>query len=696
MTKEQIEIVYPDQPGMARWASLLRKELENCHIPGKVAEKTGIRRLSEIREPWLIVLCTPDTPGDPAVEAAIERFTGMGYYHHILTMKISGEPRKSFPKALMYEKLEDGSVVEHEPLAANISASSERESRKRLKLEILRLAAPILGVSFDELRDRRRSRTRRILLAAGTVVLTGIAGFAVYAALHMLQIAGQQKELETRYAEAQEARAEAEEQRDIAREELSVTVGQQAKAVMEKGDNELALLLCLEFLPDCGRSGVMPEVLGSALKNLCKEGYVSVTSKEAYDRTRYPDEREGESSEAENSAKEGTAAGPGKKIYIAVEDDMNGRDGYLLGELGLKTWSEKYRCGVYTGSIYRNDSSQNLQLTWFHFQDREEEDYYLKSADGQYIGLTGPQFLPDGTVIGALFLTGRCFRYDPFEKVYLPFFGEEPSGEESGAVREAEQEEESGTDDPADGLPGVYEADEGVSGFLSFDGVPWILGVMRNGYRVYSQEPFAYLRTLEDVTDLQEIKNTELLCGMTKRGVAVYDRNSLEQRYVIEDEYTVNKNTYTAAAYPDGSGFLVWHISNNNGGEAVYDLWSGERLHVIAPDGMAWSDGLTSGKQLLGAVSQIPTLWDLESGAVAAEVKDVRETEPRPYGLEDESSGFRSGRVIFGHHSDMVLEYREPAVSVPEDLTGRLELARSLLGQRKLTAQERKKYYLDN
>ena len=193
-----IEIVYPGDGPSEKWAGILEKELRNSRIPGAVRRKTGIRSIDEIKEHWLIVVCMPQSPQDPDIGAAIRQFTGDGRYDHILTLLVSGSPEESFPEALCIERLPDGQVIEHEPLAANIVSGSKKESRRKLKVEKLRILAPMLGVSFDELRNRRQRRNRRLVLAVSTAVVLGVAAFLAFAVIRVGRIGKQQEELKRR------------------------------------------------------------------------------------------------------------------------------------------------------------------------------------------------------------------------------------------------------------------------------------------------------------------------------------------------------------------------------------------------------------------------------------------------------------------------------------------------------------------
>ena len=97
----------------------------------------------------------------------IETFSKLHGQDRILALLIEGEPYESFPEPLRFVKRqvvgEDGSIEEVteevEPLAADIRADSLGKMKKKLKVEILRLLAPILNCRFDDLRQRHRERT---------------------------------------------------------------------------------------------------------------------------------------------------------------------------------------------------------------------------------------------------------------------------------------------------------------------------------------------------------------------------------------------------------------------------------------------------------------------------------------------------------------------------------------------------------
>ena len=62
VTIDQISILYPEKPGMESLANTLANKLKRYKIPRSVVKRTGISSLADVKEPWLIVLCVPETP----------------------------------------------------------------------------------------------------------------------------------------------------------------------------------------------------------------------------------------------------------------------------------------------------------------------------------------------------------------------------------------------------------------------------------------------------------------------------------------------------------------------------------------------------------------------------------------------------------------------------------------------------------
>lgn len=136
-----------------------------------------------LRSRYLIAVCSEQTKDSRWCMEEIRLFkeAHQGSTANILTLLVSGEPDKVFPEALLSEERpvtlptgETGFQKEKiEPLSADVRAQSIRKSLKKLKVEALRIAAPILGCRFDDLYQRRQRRKRRntAIAVAGTVAV---------------------------------------------------------------------------------------------------------------------------------------------------------------------------------------------------------------------------------------------------------------------------------------------------------------------------------------------------------------------------------------------------------------------------------------------------------------------------------------------------------------------------------------------
>ena len=194
--------------------------LETYHVPRaarKKLEKKKIKRVfrdqeelpigsdlndnisSALKESeYLIVICSPRTPESYWVCKEIESFIEMHDRDHILAVLIEGEPNESFPPLLLTD--EKGNPVE--PLAADVRGETAKERNKKFKTEILRLAAPVLGCSYDDLKQRHRERIirRTITFVSTGAAIVAVAGaaFGIYnanVAAKMKQLADEKAQL---------------------------------------------------------------------------------------------------------------------------------------------------------------------------------------------------------------------------------------------------------------------------------------------------------------------------------------------------------------------------------------------------------------------------------------------------------------------------------------------------------------------
>jgi hypothetical protein len=207
------------------WAQWLHKELETYRVPRRLVGRKNAfgavpRRIFPVfrdREELpgafdlgsnltdalrlsrnLIVICSPRSASSHWVNEEIKLYKSMGREDRVLCLIVDGEPNATdrpdlglpecFPPALRFRVGADGQLtdVRTEPIAAD--ARKGKDGRENSKLKLL---AGVLGVGFDELKQRehRRVRQQRLRLAAsvfGSLVLLAFVyvamadkGFAV-------------------------------------------------------------------------------------------------------------------------------------------------------------------------------------------------------------------------------------------------------------------------------------------------------------------------------------------------------------------------------------------------------------------------------------------------------------------------------------------------------------------------------------
>lgn len=176
---------------------------------------------------FLIVICSPDTPKSRWVEKEIETFIEMHGTERVLTVLIDGEPQESFPRALSRRKIGD-TYVEVEPLAADIRGDTGKERNKKLKKELIRLMAALLGCRYDDLRQRHKERLVKRVTGIGSAIgitLLAFATMSTWQALLLKEQVDKTFSIQSRY--------------------LSEDVVER----VEEGDRLLATYMGLELLP---------------------------------------------------------------------------------------------------------------------------------------------------------------------------------------------------------------------------------------------------------------------------------------------------------------------------------------------------------------------------------------------------------------------------------------------------------------
>jgi len=155
---------------------------------------------------FLIVVCSKSTKESRWCMEEITYFKELhkGNNSNIITLIVDGEPSEVFPEELCNEMIEvsdaDGNISYQshviEPLAANVSAETTKESLKKLKTEFLRIAAPLLGCGYDTLYNRNQKRHVRRIIIIAALIMTFLFAFGLYTSAMLLEINAQKSALQ--------------------------------------------------------------------------------------------------------------------------------------------------------------------------------------------------------------------------------------------------------------------------------------------------------------------------------------------------------------------------------------------------------------------------------------------------------------------------------------------------------------------
>jgi len=140
---------------------------------------------------YLIVICSPHAAQSNWVSQEIIEFKRLGREDRILALIAAGEPNASdgksrfapedecFPKPIRYRLAPNGELSTEpvEPLAADVREGQERKDDAKLKL-----LAGLVGVNYDDLRQREHERRLRRARIIGAVALALTAIFAAVTA----------------------------------------------------------------------------------------------------------------------------------------------------------------------------------------------------------------------------------------------------------------------------------------------------------------------------------------------------------------------------------------------------------------------------------------------------------------------------------------------------------------------------------
>ena len=132
---------------------------------------------------YLVVICSPRSAVSRWVFEEVRLFKSMGRENRILCLVVDGEPNATdkpesgllecFPESVRYRVGADGHLTDErtEPIAADARPGKDGKGNAKLKL-----LAGILGVNFDDLKQREKQRQfwRRIQWSSALVVLAAV------------------------------------------------------------------------------------------------------------------------------------------------------------------------------------------------------------------------------------------------------------------------------------------------------------------------------------------------------------------------------------------------------------------------------------------------------------------------------------------------------------------------------------------
>lgn len=238
-------------------AEKIHQKLERYHIPKKIRESSGKKKISRIfrdkeelplssnltkdiyealdHSEFLVLICSPESMASIWVQRELEYFLEKHDREHVIAVLASGEPEESFPDALCRETKNISDIygetitvtVPVEPLAADLRGKSKKESLKKLNVEILRLLACMLRCPYDSLKQRHREYLIKRTACITSVVIVAMGIFGGYS-----------------YSQSQQIRAEHEVSLKHQKESVqnqAKNLAQQSVDALSEGNREEAL-----------------------------------------------------------------------------------------------------------------------------------------------------------------------------------------------------------------------------------------------------------------------------------------------------------------------------------------------------------------------------------------------------------------------------------------------------------------------
>ena len=252
-------ISYRHAPLDSKVAEHVQKSLEHFHIPGAIRKKTGKKKIERIfrdkdelpitsdltdtisnaleKADYLIVICSPSTKESLWVSREIKYFLRNHRKDRVLTVLADGDPYDVVPEELQYDERTvtefNGEThtakVPIEPLSCDYRMKFSKAKRE----EIPRLAAALIGCSYDELVRRQRQYRIRQIIAVATLLISAAVGFGLY-------MAHSKKQIDEAYMEslANQSRYLASESRALLEDEMRIDALHLALAAVPHGPDD--------------------------------------------------------------------------------------------------------------------------------------------------------------------------------------------------------------------------------------------------------------------------------------------------------------------------------------------------------------------------------------------------------------------------------------------------------------------------
>jgi WD40 repeat protein len=160
----------------------------------------------------LIVLCSPRAVAHSTwIDREIDDFISFRPADRIFAVLLEGEPKESFPPSLLRlsqvatRDIEQAIARPDEPLAADLRPAEGLSHSQVRRTALLRLVAGLLGIGFDDLRNRdaqRRSQRLRLLAAGAIVVLATVSGLGIWSEINRREAVAQRARAAHNQAEA--------------------------------------------------------------------------------------------------------------------------------------------------------------------------------------------------------------------------------------------------------------------------------------------------------------------------------------------------------------------------------------------------------------------------------------------------------------------------------------------------------------